>query len=425
MRCIANYEVESEVSVVSDDMRLELNHPKGAFQARISNIVRADYSTPFLLSIQIIFEAPTLQDSRDIVEDKLAECLSMLAFITGAGFKRHRIKQIVDCTPASGMRECLIWADSVEHEDPSPFLDHDIAASIERLLQFDPPPAVRRALRWYRIGIHARVPEDQFQYFWFALEILAEYQKALDKVPNRCPKCKSPLYCETCKTHPSHRPYIKQAIRALIQAVEKDCDEKIVETLDRTRNALMHGATLKDITAHLAKCHEDIVDVLGKVLFKALLCQFPAELLQEPIKFGSPNTYVHRRMTGIAHVSTVVPTGDDGELDLDKFTGLKVSMVTDNPPQSGRPSVIVMNREQHKQLGLLTREAGDHQGLCKRVYERVKMHDGKIIALVLSTDMTRIRDVLARGETGKWQNLFRDILVLLGTATNGGSLRSK
>lgn len=51
MRCIANYEIESEMSVVADDVRLKLRHPKGQFQARIKNIVRDDYSKPFLLSL--------------------------------------------------------------------------------------------------------------------------------------------------------------------------------------------------------------------------------------------------------------------------------------------------------------------------------------------------------------------------------------
>lgn len=410
MRCIANYEIESEISVVSDDVRLKLQDPKGQFQAHIKNIVRDDYSTPFLLSLQIIFEAPSIKEAQDIAQDKLDECLNMLAFATGASVRRHRIKQIVDCAPTSGMRECLVWADSVGHEDPDPFLDENIIVSIERLLQFDPPPAVRRALRWYRIGIHASVPEDQFQYFWFALEILAEYHKTSEKVADRCPSCKSPLYCETCKTHPTHRPYAKQAIRALIQAVEKPCDEETLDALDKARNALMHGATLKEIENKLPKSGEDIVDVLGKILFKALLHQFPKELFKERIHFGSPTTYVHRIMTGIAHVSTVVPKGEDGELDLGSFTGLKVSMVIDGPPQSGRPIIIVMTPEQHKQLGLLTREKGDHQELCKRVYERVKMHDEKVVALVLSTDMARIRDVLKRGETGNWQDLFREIV---------------
>jgi|GEM_PF-783695 hypothetical protein len=416
MRCIANYEIESEISVVSDDVRLKLQHPKGQFHVRIKNIVRDDYSTPFLLSLQIIFESPSLEEAQDIVQDKLDECLNMLAFATGASVRRHRTKQIVDCTSAAGMRECLVWADSVGHEDPNPFLDENIIVSIERLLQFDPPPAVRRALRWYRIGIHASVPEDQFQYFWFALEILAEYQKVPEKVTNRCPDCKSPLYCETCKTHPTHRPYAKQAIRALIQMVEKTCDEKTIEALDKARNALMHGAILKEIENKLPKSSEDIVDVLGRILFSALVHQFPRELFKERILVGSPTTYVHRTMTGIAHISTIVQNDKDGELDLDSM-GIKVSMVTDGPPQSGRSSIIVMTPEQHKQLGLLTREKGDHQELCKRVYNRVEMRDKKVVALVLSTDMARIRDSLKRGETGNWQDLFREIV----SANSSGS----
>lgn len=410
MQCIANYEIESELSVVSDDILLKLQHPKGQFQARIKNIVRDDYSTPFLLSVQIIFEAPSLKEAQDIAPDTLAEFLNMLAFATSAGVRRHRIKQIVDCTPASGMRECLVWADSVGHEDPNPFLDESIARSIERLLQFDPPPAVRRALRWYRIGLNASVPEDQFQYFWFALEILAEYQKAPERVTDKCAHCKSSLYCETCKTHPTHRPYAKQAIRALAQAVEAACEEETLEALDKSRNALMHGATLKEIENKLTKSNVHIVDVLGRILFKALVHQFPREIFKEDIHFGSPTTYLHRTMSHIAHVSTVVPSGDDGALDLDRFTGLKVSVVTDGPPQSGRPSIIEMTQEQYKQLGLLVREKGDHQELCKRVYERVKMADGKVVALVLSTDMERIREMIKRGETGKWQDLFREIM---------------
>ena len=38
------------------------------------------------------------------------------------------------------------------------------------------------------------------------------------------------------------------------------------------------------------------------------------------------------------------------------------------------------------------------------------MADGKVAALVLSTDMARIREALKRGETGKWQDLFREIM---------------
>lgn len=408
MKCIAKYEIESDISVVSDDVRLEFKHPEGRFQARIKNIMRGDFSTPFLLSLQIIFEAPSLNEAKDIAEDRLAECLNMLAFSTGSCVRKYRIKCIVDCTSESGMNNAFVWSDSAGHEDPQPFLDENIIASIERLLHFDPPPAVRRALRWYRIGIYASVPEDQFQYFWFALEILAEFQKTPEKVHDRCPDCKSPLYCETCKTHSTHKPYVKQAIRALIQAAEKGCDEKTLVTLDKARNAIMHGTTLKEIDLPIPGV--DIVDVLGRILHKALLNTFPREIFKEKLNMGHPSTYIHRTMLGIAHISTVFSKGDDGEIDLDLLTGLKVSMETDGPPQSGLPSVLVMTPDQHRQLGLLMRDEGDHQELCKRVYKRAKMHHEKVAAQVLATDMARIRGALKRGETGSWQDIFREIM---------------
>lgn len=410
MRCQAHYEIESEMSVVSDDLVLKLQHPNGHFQARIRNILRDDYSKPFLLSLQLTFEAPNLNEANDIASEKLSEFLNIFAFVTGAGVRRYRTKHIVDCTPLSGMRECLVWADSVGHENPEPFLDERIIASMETLLRFHSPAAVQRALRWYRIGIRDGVPEDQFQYFWFALEILAEHQKASEKVADKCPRCRTPLYCEACKTNPTHRPYAKQAIRALIQTVDKTLSDETIEALDTARNGLMHGATLEEIEKELPSSDTHIVDVLGKILFMALLHQFPKEILTKGIYLGSPTTYIHWIRTGIAHVSTVVPKGEDGELDLDRFTGLKVSIASKGPPQSGRPSIIVMTEDQHKQLGLLTGENGAHQDLCKRVYQGVKVTNGQFKTLVLSSDMARIQDMLKHRETGKWQDLFRDIM---------------
>jgi hypothetical protein len=410
MLYIINYEIKSEISIVSDDLSLRINHPKGAFQARLKNIVRDNFTTPFLLSLQISFDAPSIKEAEDIAEGKLGECLNMLALATGGSFRWHRTKQIVDGAPGIGMRDCLLWADSVGHEDPQPFLNENVIASIERLMEHEIPPALRRAMRWYRIGVDSWLPEDQFQYFWFALEILAEFNKTPERVNDRCPVCQSPLYCEKCDHHPTHKPYPKQAIKTLIKAVDKDCDEETLISLDKARNALMHGATLKEIETELDKSREDIVDVLGEILFKALINQFPKQLFTENIRFGAPNTYIHRTMSGIAHVNTIVPLGQDGELDLDGLKGINVTLVTDYPPQSGQPSIIAMTTEQHKRLGLLIREKGDHQELCKRVYQKVKHQNGKVLALILSTDMAIIKSAIKKGENGNWQDLFREIL---------------
>ncbi len=50
MECVANYEIKTENSVVADDLVLRIKHPKGLYRARIQNIPRTVYTTPFLLS---------------------------------------------------------------------------------------------------------------------------------------------------------------------------------------------------------------------------------------------------------------------------------------------------------------------------------------------------------------------------------------
>ncbi len=101
MRCVANFEVGSDVSVMADDLVLTINDPRGAFRARIKNIPRSEFTTPFLLSLHIYFEAQDLEDAKDVAEGLLAGCLNMLAFTTGSGFRKHRIRQIVDAEAPS------------------------------------------------------------------------------------------------------------------------------------------------------------------------------------------------------------------------------------------------------------------------------------------------------------------------------------
>jgi hypothetical protein len=409
MECVANYEIKTECSVVADGLVLRIKHPKGLYRGRIQNIPRQVYTTPFLLSLHLYFDAPTLGEAQDIADDLLADCLNMLAFTTGSRFQRHRTRQIVDATPGIAGRSVLMWGDSIEYEDPEPLLDEDTARAIERLLEFDIPPAIRRAMRWYRLGINATVPDDQFMNFWFALEIVAEFQKSTEKVPDRCPQCQSPLYCESCDTHPVHRPYPKQAIRALLKSVDKECDDATLERLDKARNSLMHGLTLKEIEDSLPQPHEQIVDILGRLLWKALILQFPHEMFDGTLAMGYPSTYIHRTVHGIAHIETVVPADADGNLDL-SFTGTKVEMLPFGPPQSALPTVISMSPEQHERLRQLRFMKGDHQDMCRRIYERVKTKDGQVHALVLSTDMALITDALERGDTGTWHELFREIM---------------
>jgi hypothetical protein len=406
MRCVANVEVRSQISVMTDDLVLTITDPRGAFKARIKNIPRSDFTTPFLLSFHIYFEAPSLNDSKEIAEDLLATCLNMLAFTTGSAFRMHRFRQIVDAeVPAKGdMRNILMWG---EYDDPQPFLQKDNARSIERLLEHDVPPAIRRALRWYRLGIDAVSPDDQFAYFWFALEIVAEFQKPPEKVHDKCPHCQSPLYCENCQKHPEHRPYAKQAIRAVMKAAE--CDDATMNLLDKTRNSLMHGTTLREIESSLPTPHESIVDILGRILWKALVLQFPKEFFNGTLVMGMPSTYIHYKANAIAHVQTIVPVDKDGHFNLD-FKGMTVAITPPGPPQSAAPFVVRMTSEQYDRLIMLSHRKGDHQEMIQRIRHHVQEKGGFIHALVLATDMSLIERAVKSKQQGDWQDLFGEIL---------------
>jgi len=48
--------------------------------------------------------------------------------------------------------------------------------------------------------------------------------------------------------------------------------------------------------------------------------------------------------------------------------------------------------------------------LCQRVYDSVRMTDGKLVARVYGIDMERIQKVVERPDTGGWQDLFREIM---------------
>ncbi len=410
MECAASYELKTDCSMVADDLVLRIDHPKDLYRVQLRNIPRTVFTTPFLLSLDLYFDAPDLEQAQDIGDDLLSQCLNTLAFTTGASFKRHRIRNIVAVKPGhDGMNDVRLWADSIQYDDPEPILQTDTARTIERLLEFDVPPAIRRAMRWYRLGINATWPDDQFIYFWFALEIVAEFQKSSRKVPDKCPHCHSPLYCESCEKRPVHKPYPKQVIRDLLKKVDKNCDDEIIKLLDKTRNSLMHGSTLKEIEDSLPQPHEEIVDTLGDLLWRAIVSQFPQEMFDGSLLMGFPNTFVHRSLRGVAHMRTSVPANADGDLDL-SFTGIKAEMLPSGPPQSAKPTVIRMTPAQYQRLGQLRFAKGDDQEMCRRIWGLGRQDGDFIYVLVLSTDMELIEDAVHRADHGEWQDLFREIL---------------
>jgi hypothetical protein len=321
MRCIADFEVLSDFCIADDTKKLKLRHPTGHYEVHIKNGPKPQPPALPHLSVQVIFDSPDLSTAKGDSREHLFDALNMLAFVTNSRFEYHRLLKIIDWTPGITMREALIFTGFDPATDPEPMLNDALVDSAQKLLETESAPAMKRALRWFRLGLAGESPEETFQYFWFALEIVAEGQKSPAKVHDRCPKCQGNLYCESCKEYPTHRPYAKQAIRQLINEIIEEDADKIFGVLDKARNALMHGARLKDVEEALNVSSEHLVDILGRVAWRSLLRLLPpnVELMNTELAMAEPTSYVRRRMTYSAHIITVVPTGADGEPDIERF----------------------------------------------------------------------------------------------------------
>lgn len=238
---------------------------------------------------------------------------------------------------------------------------------------------------------------------------MAEFNKPTEKVHDKCAHCQEPLYCEKCQKHPKHRPYAKQAIRALVQDVASDSDAGTFDLLDKTRNSLMHGSTLKEIESTLPDSDDHVVDVLGRILWKALVVQFPPKFFKEQIVMGTPETYVHYKMNMVATIQTVFPADREGYFDLDS-SSMKMEMKPPGPPQSALPSVVRMTKEHYDTLCKLSYGQNEQREMLERLRSHAQEHEGHIFVQVLSTDRAIIDQAIERKEDGEWQNLFREII---------------
>jgi hypothetical protein len=145
----------------------------------------------------------------------------------------------------------MIYVETPECDLAEPAFDSSYLDTAERLLAMHSGDEQQAAMRWYRRGIEEANLEDQFSYFWFALEIAAQALKGTEKIPSRCPKCQAPLLCENCGDHPKHRRYPKEAIQQIIERVHPQNSVEVVAVLQRIRNTLMHGARIASLLGQL------------------------------------------------------------------------------------------------------------------------------------------------------------------------------
>jgi hypothetical protein len=325
---LANWEVESDITLPPGIPFIRYDHPAGTYTVFLRNIAGKRGDLTFL-SMQFIFDAPAIQESKDIGERLAKEFLDHLAFVSNLKVRLRRLFQIFNWEPgSSGMRESYYYSDSYAHDDaPYEELRQDLLDTIKQLQNQSLNPRLRRALKWFANGVAAGFPDDQFAFFWFVIELVAQLIKESSPVPDKCPVCQGPLHCAACEMTPLHRPYPKQAIEQLFMKYVTDHPVPFYKQASDARNMLMHGEDVAAIEAKLEIEFSDLVNALGQLAWTAILNQFVPVLMGKQMRFLQTSRYVHFNMSGVAQMQVgFIPNFNDP--DPGHFPNVQMTMKT-------------------------------------------------------------------------------------------------
>ncbi|ALZ76682.1 methylamine utilization protein MauJ [Rheinheimera sp. F8] len=333
---LIEYFVECKSCFV-DSEKYETTVKGKRFRLELTNFnVEPGTPHPTLLA-HLYIEAANFEEAETNGDNFINLYLDIFGFTCGAPFRVEKVNFIADWTPGLLEREMIFFSYFPGHQLPVEIIDQSIVMTAQELAEANFEGAFGRAIRWFNNGLNARVKEDQFQYFWFAIEQLSSFYKKNEKVNDACPKCRGPLFCEACGEHPLHKPYPKQAIKQLFESLFREGSDRAFTHADKFRNALMHGEEVEPLERQFNVKFEKIVELVGNVSWSTIVNLFPTrieEKKQLKLNLLKPESFLHQSLT----------------------TRLSLGFSTANPdaPQLHeipRPSVeMVFNRESDGEL---------------------------------------------------------------------------
>lgn len=343
-RWIADFRIESSLILPPETPELRIRLPD--CELAIQNASKDDLATESLAA-QLFVRAANIEEAESYANERLREILATLSYGTSCVFRVSRQRFVMDWTPGIEIRETYAYGhDKPIERWPDLASDHlETLAGLECCEQIE---HLRTPLRWFAAGIRSTIAEDQFQYFWFVLEIIAEMTKGTDRVTDKCARCRSDLLCPACNAVSEHRPFQKQAIEMLLTRLNVSMERQ--RDLFDIRNGIMHGRTRSEIEEEIQVHAPDFemavaVDFMWQTAFAAIFNAFKLKQSQvESLALASRDTVVSRTVTMKAHMMmgmrgdpanpklegvvlptiTAIPVNERGE-EIDPLTGQLVN----------------------------------------------------------------------------------------------------
>ena len=130
----------------------------------------------------LVFDSELLETGFEEGRQIITEILNALTITTSATFRYKRSIRLVDWTEGLREREYKVSKPFPGHELPYEHLEPALLVTAMRIWASRKSNGLQLAVHWFSSGIAARLPEDQFQFFWFVLELIAERKLRVGKV---------------------------------------------------------------------------------------------------------------------------------------------------------------------------------------------------------------------------------------------------
>jgi hypothetical protein len=165
-RVLANWEVESDIIHPPEIPLLRYEHPHSTYTAFLRNIPERRNELTYL-SMQLIFEVPSLMEAKSVGKTLAKEFLDYLSFASNLKARLRTVIQIFNWEPnQTDVREALYYSRSYAKNDaPYEALDQSLLDTIAILQSQPVSPRLRRALKWLANGVRSLFQDDQFAYF--------------------------------------------------------------------------------------------------------------------------------------------------------------------------------------------------------------------------------------------------------------------
>ena len=174
-RWLSDYLVELELLLKPHAEKITYIHPEELFEIHLSNARSGEDGTGFL-SAQVIVPAADIQTAERNTQTYLEKFLHLCSFITSTGYTIFSRLHLTDWTPGQHQRQQYAYTRQTKSE-----LFTELSAELldtARMLQsWGVTPVLERSLRWFSAAVRARIMDDQFQFFWFVIELVAEATK--------------------------------------------------------------------------------------------------------------------------------------------------------------------------------------------------------------------------------------------------------